>query len=90
MPRGKDEQSDIVFGDLPLGNMVVGKIIEKGRDVKNYNEGEKGFVSFLLTGSIASTTSEPENSFAIKSRVWINCQKPKKSGVFDASKLTNH
>jgi len=41
MPRGKDEQSGIVFGDLPLGNMVVGKIIEKGRDVKNYNEGEK-------------------------------------------------
>lgn len=31
--RDEDEPRGIVFGDLPIGNMFVGTIIEKGSDV---------------------------------------------------------
>ncbi|HEX7066064.1 MAG TPA: zinc-binding alcohol dehydrogenase [Bacillales bacterium] len=41
MPRKKGEQPGIVFGELPLGNMVVGTIIEKGRSVSDYEQGER-------------------------------------------------
>lgn len=34
--RDKDEPRGIVFGDLPLGNMFVGTIIEAGADMKQF------------------------------------------------------
>jgi threonine dehydrogenase-like Zn-dependent dehydrogenase len=39
--RGDDEPRGIVYGDLPLGNMFVGTIIEKGKDVVDYEVGDR-------------------------------------------------
>ena len=39
--RSDDEPRGIVFGDLPLGNMFVGTIIEKGSDVTEYEIGDR-------------------------------------------------
>lgn len=39
MPR-QGEQKGIVFGEFQLGNMVVGKITEKGSDVSDYEIGD--------------------------------------------------
>ena len=39
--RDKDEPRGIVFGDLPLGNMFVGTIIEAGADVTEYKVGDR-------------------------------------------------
>lgn len=41
MPRGEGEQPGIVFGELPLGNMVVGTIVEKGTEVEGFEEGDR-------------------------------------------------
>lgn len=40
MPRGEGAKPGIVFGEFQLGNMVVGKIIEKGTDVTEYELGD--------------------------------------------------
>lgn len=39
--RSDDEPRGIVYGDLPIGNMVVGNIIEKGNAVQDYNLGDR-------------------------------------------------
>lgn len=39
--RDEDEERGIVFGDLPLGNMFVGTIIEAGADVVDYAVGDR-------------------------------------------------
>lgn len=39
--RKPDEPRGIEFGDLPIGNMFVGKIIEKGADVKDFEIGDR-------------------------------------------------
>lgn len=39
--RGKDEPRGIIYGDLPLGNMFVGHIIECGEDVKEFKVGDR-------------------------------------------------
>lgn len=39
--RDEDEPRGIVFGDLPIGNMFVGTIIEKGSDVTEYEIGDR-------------------------------------------------
>lgn len=39
--RGKEEPRGIQFGDLPLGNMFVGTIIEAGADVTEYAVGDR-------------------------------------------------
>lgn len=39
--RDEDEPRGIVFGDLPLGNMFVGTIIEIGSDVTEYEVGDR-------------------------------------------------
>ena len=39
--RDKEEPRGIVFGDLPLGNMFVGTIIEAGADVTEYKVGDR-------------------------------------------------
>ncbi len=39
--RQEDEQKGIIFGDLPLGNMWVGTIVEKGANVTDYNIGDR-------------------------------------------------
>ncbi|MCF8019355.1 MAG: zinc-binding alcohol dehydrogenase [Vallitaleaceae bacterium] len=38
--RSEDEARGIVFGDLSLGNMFVGEVIEKGDEVRDYNIGD--------------------------------------------------
>jgi threonine dehydrogenase-like Zn-dependent dehydrogenase len=40
MPREEGAKPGIVFGEFQLGNMVVGKIVEKGGDVTEYEVGE--------------------------------------------------
>ncbi|GGB42121.1 zinc-dependent alcohol dehydrogenase [Fictibacillus barbaricus] len=40
MPREEGSKPGIVFGEFQLGNMVVGKIVEKGSDVTEYEVGE--------------------------------------------------
>lgn len=40
LPREANEQRGIVFGEWNVGNMVVGKITEAGKDVKDYEPGE--------------------------------------------------
>lgn len=40
-PREKDEPRGIEFGDLPIGNMFVGSIIEKGAAVTDYEIGDR-------------------------------------------------
>ncbi|RHW42638.1 alcohol dehydrogenase [Neobacillus notoginsengisoli] len=40
MPREKGATPGIVFGEFPLGNMVVGKIIELGNEVTDYQLGD--------------------------------------------------
>ncbi|MED2974221.1 zinc-binding alcohol dehydrogenase [Fictibacillus sp. B-59209] len=40
MPREEGEKPGIVFGEFQLGNMVVGKIVEIGSDVIEYQVGE--------------------------------------------------
>lgn len=39
--REKNEPKGIVFGDLPLGNMFVGTIVEKGSAVTEYSVGDR-------------------------------------------------
>lgn len=39
--RDQDEPRGIEFGDLPIGNMFVGTIIEAGSDVTEYQVGER-------------------------------------------------
>lgn len=39
--RAEDEERGIVFGDLPLGNMFVGTIIETGAAVSEYKVGDR-------------------------------------------------
>lgn len=39
--READEPRGIVYGDLPIGNMVVGNIIEKGEAVRDYEIGDR-------------------------------------------------
>ena len=39
--RDKDEPRGVEFGDLPLGNMFVGTIIEAGKDVTEYAVGDR-------------------------------------------------
>ena len=39
--RGEDEPRGIEFGDLALGNMFVGTIVEKGADVTEYEVGDR-------------------------------------------------
>lgn len=39
--RDKDEPRGVEFGDLPLGNMFVGTIIEAGADVTEYSVGDR-------------------------------------------------
>lgn len=39
--RDADEPRGIEFGDLPLGNMFVGTIVEKGSDVTEYEIGDR-------------------------------------------------
>lgn len=39
--RGQDEPRGITFGDLPIGNMFVGTIIEAGREVTDYKVGDR-------------------------------------------------
>lgn len=39
--REKDEPRGIIYGDLPLGNMFVGHIIECGSDVTDYKVGDR-------------------------------------------------
>lgn len=39
--RDDDEPRGIVFGDLPIGNMFVGTIIEAGSDVTDYSIGDR-------------------------------------------------
>jgi len=39
--REKDEERGIIFGDLPLGNMFVGTICEVGKDVTEYQVGDR-------------------------------------------------
>lgn len=39
--RDKDEPRGIEFGDLPLGNMFVGTIVEAGSDVTEYAVGDR-------------------------------------------------
>lgn len=39
--RQKDEPRGIVFGDLPIGNMFVGTIVEAGTDVTDYAVGDR-------------------------------------------------
>lgn len=39
--RDEDEPRGIVYGDLPLGNMFVGTIIEVGRNVTDYAIGDR-------------------------------------------------
>lgn len=39
--RDEAEPRGIVFGDLPIGNMFVGTIIEKGSDVTEYEIGDR-------------------------------------------------
>lgn len=40
MPRSENAEKGIVFGDLPLGNMFVGEIIEKGAEVTEFTLGD--------------------------------------------------
>ena len=40
LPRKEDEKSDIAFGQWNLGNQWVGRIIEKGDQVKDYDLGD--------------------------------------------------
>lgn len=40
VPRDKSEEPGVKFGDLPLGNMVVGHITEVGKDVTGFKVGE--------------------------------------------------
>lgn len=40
-PRGEEEPRGILYGDLPLGNMFVGTVIEKGMKVKDYDIGDR-------------------------------------------------
>lgn len=40
LPREEGSAPGIVFGEFQLGNMVVGKIVEAGSDVKDYQIGE--------------------------------------------------
>ncbi|SDH39186.1 Threonine dehydrogenase [Planococcus glaciei] len=40
MPRKEGTARGIVFGELPLGNMIVGRIIEAGNDVVDFPVGE--------------------------------------------------
>lgn len=40
-PRGADEPRGIIYGDLPIGNMVVGQIIERGSAVTEYEIGDR-------------------------------------------------
>ncbi len=39
--RDADEPRGIEYGDLPIGNMVVGEIVEKGQDVSAVNLGDR-------------------------------------------------
>lgn len=39
--RGEDEPRGIEFGDLPLGNMFVGTIVEKGAEVTAFEVGDR-------------------------------------------------
>lgn len=39
--REENEERGIVFGDLPIGNMFVGTIVEKGSDVTEYEIGDR-------------------------------------------------
>lgn len=39
--RDEDEARGIIFGDLPLGNMFVGTIVEAGADVVDYAVGDR-------------------------------------------------
>ena len=39
--REKDEPRGVEFGDLPLGNMFVGTIVEAGHDVTDYKVGDR-------------------------------------------------
>ncbi|MBO0995729.1 zinc-dependent alcohol dehydrogenase [Bacillus sp. SD088] len=41
MPRKDKSQKGIVFGEFKLGNMVVGEIVEAGRNVTDYRVGER-------------------------------------------------
>lgn len=41
MEREADEPRGIEFGDLPIGNMFVGNIIEAGTDVTDYAVGDR-------------------------------------------------
>ena len=41
VPRAKEEQTEIVFGKWNLGNQWVGRIIEKGSEVKDYELGDR-------------------------------------------------
>ncbi|MDF2473045.1 MAG: Alcohol dehydrogenase zinc-binding domain protein [Anaerocolumna sp.] len=41
MQREEDEPRGIIFGDLPIGNMFVGTIIEVGSEVKEYKVGDR-------------------------------------------------
>lgn len=41
MQREEEEPRGIVFGDLPLGNMFVGTIVEAGADVTEYAVGDR-------------------------------------------------
>lgn len=40
LPRAADEKRGIEFGDLPLGNMWVGTVVECGADVTGYRVGD--------------------------------------------------
>lgn len=40
-PRDEDEPRGVEFGELPLGNMFVGRIIEAGADVTEYAVGDR-------------------------------------------------
>jgi threonine dehydrogenase-like Zn-dependent dehydrogenase len=40
MPRKEGSAKGIVFGEFPLGNMIVGRIIEIGSDVTDYQVGD--------------------------------------------------
>lgn len=41
MERGKDEPRGVIYGDMPLGNMFVGHIIECGKDVTQFKVGDR-------------------------------------------------
>lgn len=91
MPRQHDEAPGIKFGEFQLGNMVVGKIVEKGSEVTDYELGDM----VCTYGPIMETVIVPAvNNFRLRKMpqgaTWQNavCYDPAQfalSGVRDAN-----